>query len=162
MLIWCITFLQALVDYCLALKDQYLMMCKFPHVNLTHVSILLLGLSGLPVYLSVCLPVCLLVCVLSVCLSVCLFACLFFLCLSVYIHVVMPVKYITGIMLNRYIYNSHPSSQPQLLQLSRQSLGLEIQGRGLNSQPEALELHFSQLVPVGPMYILLTLEFTLL
>ena len=30
-----------------------------------------------------------------------------------------------------------------------QLVGLEIQGRGFNSQPEALELHFSQLVPVG-------------
>ena len=32
---------------------------------------------------------------------------------------------------------------------SVQSIGLEIQGRGFNSQPEALVLHFSQLVPVN-------------
>ena len=31
----------------------------------------------------------------------------------------------------------------------RKSIGLEIQGRGFNFQLEALELHFSQLVPVG-------------
>ena len=48
-----------------------------------------------------------------------------------------------------YIQNSHPSSWQRLLQLSWQSVGLVIQGRGFDSQPEALELHFAQLVPVG-------------
>ena len=33
--------------------------------------------------------------------------------------------------------------------MSERFVGLEIQGRGFNSQPEALELNFSQLVPVG-------------
>ena len=47
------------------------------------------------------------------------------------------IFYFNGIQVRKndaYIQNSHP--------------GLEIQGRAFNSQPEALELHFSQLVPV--------------
>ena len=45
--------------------------------------------------------------------------------------------------------NSHTSSQQWLLQLSRQSVGLEIQGCGFDSQTEALELHFSSWSQLG-------------
>ena len=47
------------------------------------------------------------------------------------------------------LQNIYRLTAPKLTATAPVAQSVEIQGRGFNSQPEALELHFSQLVLVG-------------